>query len=143
MKEAHECEASGERPASCVVNGFTIEDQLPGVGGSAGAGVGGNRADGTPSTDAGTSNQGGDGTSGSLPQGGKAGMAGSPGDAGSSVTDAGEPSIGQGGNGEGGAPPGATAACDQSSDGQPPLLCDDFESGSLDAQKWSPPPGCR
>lgn len=128
--------------ASCVVNGFTIEDQLPGSGGQAGGGDAGSNAAGTPpSTQAGSSSQAGNGAAGAVTQGGRPGTAGAQGDAGSPVADAGEPSVGQGGGagGEGGAPAGPLAPCDPSN-GKPPLLCDDFESG-LFKQLWSPPAG--
>lgn len=126
--------------ASCLVKSFTIEDQLPGSAGSSGAGAAGSGAGGAQATNAGTSNQGGDGASGATSQGGKVGTAGSQGEGGALVADAGEPNVGQGGGAEGGAPAGAIAPCDQS-EGKPPLLCDDFESGVLNAQKWSPPAG--
>ena len=119
MKRASCFWLCGLLSASCVVNGFTIEDQLPGAGGST-AGDAGSGVGGTPSG-AGTSSQGGGGASGAAPQGGKAGNAGS--------------------QGEGGVPASGVAPCDQNANGLPPLLCDDFESGGFDQTKWSPPAG--
>lgn len=122
--------------ASCAVRGFTIADELPGGSGGSGAAAG----SGSQSGSGASQSQGGDGVAGSAAQGGKVGTAGSQSDAGMPTVDGGEPSVGVGGEGVGGEPSSVTAPCEQVN-GQPPLLCDDFESGTLDSTKWEPPPG--
>lgn len=123
--------------ASCAVRGFTIQDELPGGDGGSASNAGNA---GAQSGSGASQNQGGDGVAGTTPQGGKAGGGGSQGDAGTPAVDGGEPSVGVGGEGAGGAPSTTTEPCDQS-DGQPPLLCDDFESGNVSSDKWTPPAG--
>jgi hypothetical protein len=128
--------------ASCAVRGFTIQDELPGASGGSGGsgGGGGSTVAGSQSGDGATQSQGGDGAAGITAQGGKAGGAGSQNEAGSPTVDGGEPSLG-GADGAGGAPPERIAPCQVEPNGQPPLLCDDFESGALATSKWSPGPG--
>lgn len=122
--------------ASCAVKGFTIADELPGDNG----GSGGSGATGNQSGSGASQSQGGDGVAGTMDQGGKVGTAGSQNEAGMPMLDGGEPSVGGGGDGAGGAPSSGTAPCDPVGD-TPPLLCDDFESGTLMASSWMPGPG--
>jgi hypothetical protein len=125
--------------SSCAVGGFSLVDELPGAGGDASGGQAGGGGD-VVSGGAGSAGKAGSSTAGATVEGGKGGSGGSIGNAG--AADAGQPSVEQGGAGEGGAPvtSGPPAACDPY-EGKLPLLCDDFESGSLAVTKWSAPPG--
>jgi hypothetical protein len=129
--------------ASCAVRGFTIQDELPDGSGSSGA----SSVGGSQSGSGASQSEGGQGVAGSMAQGGKVGTAGTAGtggsqsEAGTPSVDGGQPSVGNGGDGAGGAPPNTTTApCDQVN-GQPPILCDDFESGGFAPEKWTPPAG--
>ena len=127
--------------SSCAVGGFSIVDELPGAGaGGGGDASGGQPGGGLVSGGAGSTSKAGSSVAGSTVEGGSGGSGGSPGNAG--AADAGQPSVEQGGAGEGGAPVmnGPLAPCDPY-EGKPPLLCDDFESGTLAVTKWSPPAG--
>jgi len=130
---------------SCAVGSFSIVDQLPGTGGvgnssgSAGIASGGVDATGGVNGNGGSNlPAGGKAQGGQTVQGGSATNAGKAG-----ASQAGEPAVSEGGlAGEGGAPAiEPTKPCDLDNTGMPPLLCDDFESGTLNPQEWDPPAG--
>jgi hypothetical protein len=130
---------------SCAVGGFSIVDELPGTGGVANSsGSAGIASGGVDTTGGMDGNGGSNAPAGGKAQGGQTTQGGSATNGGKAgASQAGEPAVSEAGAaGEGGAPAiELTKPCDLDSTGMPPLLCDDFESGTLNPQKWDPPAG--